>query len=59
MLVISFRKIRQTKFFSCAIEGGADVIVSGDRHLLNLKKFKGISVVPVNEFIDLLKANKS
>jgi uncharacterized protein len=42
-------------FLSCALEGSADVIVSGDRHLLNLKNFKGIPVIPVNEFIDLLK----
>ena len=41
-------------FLSCALEGSADVIVSGDQHVLNLKKFKGISVIPVNEFMDLL-----
>ena len=44
------------KFLSCAIEGNADVIVSGDRHLLNLKKFRGIPVIPVNEFINLLQS---
>jgi uncharacterized protein len=42
-------------FLSCALEGKADVIVSGDKHLLNLKKYKGIPVIPVNEFINLLK----
>ena len=42
-------------FLSCALEGGADVIVSGDRHLLNLKKFKGIPIMSVKEFIDLLE----
>ncbi len=45
-------------FLSCAFEGDADVIVSGDRHLLNLKKFKGIPVKPVKEFIDLLISNE-
>ena len=45
-------------FLSCAFEGDADVIVSGARHLLNLKKFKGIPVIPVNEFIDLLISNE-
>jgi uncharacterized protein len=44
-------------FLSCALEGKADVIVSGDRHLLNLKKYKGIPVILVNEFINLLKTN--
>jgi uncharacterized protein len=46
-------------FLSCAIEGSADMIVSGDHHLLNLKKFKGIPIMPVNEFIDLLIKNES
>ena len=46
-------------FLSCAIEGNADAIVSGDRHLLNLKKFNEIPVICVNEFIDLLIKNES
>lgn len=41
-------------FFSCALDAKADVIVSGDRHLLNLKAFKGIQIITVAEFIDLL-----
>lgn len=45
-------------FLSCAIEGNADAIVSGDRHLLNLKKFRGIPVIPINEFINLLQSGK-
>ena len=42
-------------FLSCAIEAGADVIVSGDKHLLNLEEFRGIPVLPVNKFVDLLE----
>ncbi len=32
-------------FLDCAIEGKADVIVSGDKHLLTLKNFKNIPIV--------------
>jgi putative PIN family toxin of toxin-antitoxin system len=37
----------------CAIEGKAAYIVSGDRHLLELKEYEGIVVVRTNEFLDL------
>ena len=46
-------------FLSCALEAGADVIVSGDRHLLDLKKFRGITVLPVKEFIELIEKQTS
>lgn len=29
---------------ACAVEGSADVIVSGDRHLLDLGSFRGITI---------------
>ena len=41
-------------FLSCALDAGADVIVSGDRHLLSLKAFEGIPIVPVRQFLDRL-----
>jgi putative PIN family toxin of toxin-antitoxin system len=37
-----------------AYEGKASHIVSGDRHLLNLGRFRGIRVVTVNEMLGLL-----
>ena len=39
---------------STAYEGKATHIVSGDRHLLNLKRFSGIRIVAVNEMLQLL-----
>jgi len=45
-------------FLSCALEAGADVIVSGDRHQLDLKAFEGIPIMTVNEFLDLLARQK-
>lgn len=46
-------------FLSCALEADADVIVSGDRHLLKLKEFRGIPVLTVKEFIELLEKQTS
>lgn len=43
------------KFIECAVAAGAKYIVSGDRHLLNLKAFKGIQILPPTLF---LKVNR-
>ena len=39
---------------ACALEAGADYIVSGDKHLLNLKNYQGITIVTVREFLKLI-----
>ncbi len=39
---------------STAYEGRASHIVSGDRHLLNLGRFRGVRIVTVNEMLELL-----
>ena len=39
------------KFVECAVAARATYIVSGDRHLLNLKAFKGIRILPPTEFL--------
>lgn len=36
----------------CAVEGKADYIISGDRHLLSLKEYKGIGILTAKEFIE-------
>jgi putative PIN family toxin of toxin-antitoxin system len=38
----------------CAIEGRADLIVSGDHHLLELEEYKGISIVTARQFLEKL-----
>jgi len=35
----------------CALEGKVDYIVSGDKHLLNLKEFNGIKILKPAEFL--------
>lgn len=39
------------KFIECAVAARARYIVSGDRHLLNLKAFKGIQILPPTQFL--------
>ncbi len=42
------------KFIECAISCNADYIVSGDRHLLNLKGYAGIRILKASEFLSSL-----
>ncbi len=36
----------------CALEAGADFVITGDRHLRQLNTFRGISIVSPREFIE-------
>lgn len=35
-----------------AIAGGADAVVSGDQHLLRLRRFRGIPIMTARQFLD-------
>jgi uncharacterized protein len=43
---------------ACAISGRADYIVSGDPHLLELKRFQDIQILTVNDFLARLMQDK-
>jgi len=43
------------KFLACALEAGADYVVSGDNHLLSLKHFHGIQIVDARTFVEKIK----
>jgi len=43
---------------ACAIEGNADVIVSGDQDLLALGDDKGVRVVTPRQFVEMLAATR-
>jgi putative PIN family toxin of toxin-antitoxin system len=45
-------------FLACAVEGGADFIVSGDHHLKDLKAFQGIRIVDPARFLAMLEASE-
>ncbi len=38
------------KILECSLEAGADIIVSGDKHLLNLGKFRKTKILTPREF---------
>lgn len=42
------------RFFECAVAGEAEVIVSGDRHLLGMGEYRGIRVLTPAAFIAYL-----
>lgn len=39
------------RILECAVEAQADVIVTGDKHLLRLNKYKEIAIVTLAEFL--------
>lgn len=43
------------KFLDAAVAGQANVIVSGDQHLLELKSFREIEIVTAKEFLEKLR----
>jgi putative PIN family toxin of toxin-antitoxin system len=38
------------RILECSLEGQADYIISGDKHLLNLKNYQGITIVTPGDF---------
>jgi putative PIN family toxin of toxin-antitoxin system len=44
------------KFLAIAIASKAPIIVSGDKHLLNLKEYQGITILTPRQFLDSLDA---
>ena len=40
------------KFLSCALAANVEVLVSGDRHLLNLKQYQFVRIVTAREFYE-------
>ncbi|WP_373498061.1 putative toxin-antitoxin system toxin component, PIN family, partial [Desulfococcus sp.] len=46
------------KYLACAVEGGADFIISADHHLTELKTYRGIRIVTPADFVELIKAKE-
>ncbi len=43
---------KDNMFLEVAAEGRADCIVSGDKHLLRMKAFRGADILTVGQFLD-------
>lgn len=41
------------RILECALAANADLVVTGDRHLLGLKKFRGIPILRLADFLRL------
>jgi len=44
------------RYLECAVEGEAEYVVSGDRHLLNLKEYNSIQILTPRAFLEVLRA---
>jgi uncharacterized protein len=42
-------------FLACAVEGEVNCIVSGDRHLLRVRAYRGIPIMNAQQFLALLE----
>jgi len=40
------------KFLSCAVSGNCDFIISGDKHLLQIKEYCGVKILTPRKFFD-------
>jgi len=45
-------------FLACALSCGASFIISGNKHLLKLRNFQGISILSPKEFIKKIKGER-
>jgi len=43
------------KFVECALVAGAKIIVSGDRHLLDLDKYEDIEMLTAAQFLERIR----
>ena len=43
------------KFIQCAQAGNANIIISGDSHLLALKSYHGITILTPTQFLEILE----
>lgn len=52
---IEFKKDpNDSKILECAVAGNADYIISGDKHLLKLKEFRGSKIVSPRKMLKIL-----
>ena len=47
------------KYIECAISGGADYIISGDIHLLEIEKYENIKIIKAKEYLNIVNSTKS
>jgi len=53
-VITECRDPRDNKFLELAVSGNAECIISGDGDLLSLNPFRGITIVPPREFLEIV-----
>ncbi len=43
------------RILECAVEGEADYLVSGNKHLLEVKEFQGIKIITAKQLLDIIE----
>lgn len=43
------------RILECAVEGEADYLVSGNKHLLEVKEFQGIKIITAKQMLDIIE----
>lgn len=51
--IMVLEDIPDNRILECALEAAADLIVTGDRHLLRLKTFQDVAIIRVTDFLRL------
>jgi uncharacterized protein len=46
------------KFISCAVSASADFIISGDKALIAVKKYKSVKIIKPSDFLNLISSLK-
>lgn len=51
--IMVLQDLPDNRILECAVEAGADLIVTGDHHLLRLKRYHDVAIVRVADFLRL------
>jgi len=51
--IMVLEDIPDNRILECAIEAAADLLVTGDRHLLRLTRFQDVAIIRVADFLRL------
>ena len=48
-----FKDEPDNRILECAIYGGADLLVTGDKEILKLREYKGVKIISLKEYLEL------
>jgi putative PIN family toxin of toxin-antitoxin system len=48
-----FKNERDNRILECAIHGEADLLVTGDKKILQLREYKGVKIISLKEYLEL------